>query len=101
VEIGFSVQIGLNVSEGKNVGEWCDVRHTMCDARHTSVYSVTLVTASVTLVTGTTPVPSLGWAWLLLFVSKRLLFAPPFLPFSTFASNRLPEINRKEIPRNI
>jgi hypothetical protein len=34
---GLGVQIGLNVSEAKNIGEWCDVRHTMCDARHTSV----------------------------------------------------------------
>ena len=53
----------------KNIGEWCDVRHTMCDARHISVCSVTFVTTSVALVTGTTPVSSLGWAWLLLFVS--------------------------------
>ena len=67
VEIGFSVYIGLNVSEGRNVGGWCDVRHTMCDARHISVCSVTFVTASVAVVTGTTPVSSLGWAWLLLF----------------------------------
>ena len=83
----LGVQIGLNVSEGKNIGEWCEVRHTMCDARHKSVHSVTLVTASVTLVTGTTLVlfwAGLGLCYLFPFYSFLHLL---FFPFSLLLQN--------------
>jgi hypothetical protein len=43
----------------------------------------------------------LGWAWSWLFVSFLLLFTPPFLPFFTFASKWVPDVNRKEILHNI
>jgi hypothetical protein len=39
-------------SEAKNIGEWCDVRHTMCYARNTRQQGVTLVTPCVAVVTG-------------------------------------------------
>jgi hypothetical protein len=58
----------------------------------------------VTSVTGTALVTCALWAglWLLVpFLSFLLLFTPPFLPFFTFASKWVPDINRKEILHNI
>ena len=84
----------------KNVGEWCDVRHTMCDVRHRGVQGVTLVTASVTLVTGATPVfLYFGLGFAIWFVFSP--FCTSFPPFLLVLPNKPPETNRKKIPRNI
>ena len=80
--------------------ELCDARHAMCDVRHKAVLrDARHAPCDVRHRHSVGDLCALGWA--LAFGPFSLLFAPPFLPFFTFASKWIPDINSKEILHNI